>query len=93
MVALSGEEYYMSFIDIVMQFTMVMFLKKKSDILTLFKDYHTFIETQMGNKIKRLCSDNGREYVGDEFKIYCKSHSIQLEYMAPHSPHHNRIVE
>ena len=47
----------------------------------------------MGNKIKRLRSDNGGEYVNEEFKTYCKEHGIHVEYTAPHSPHQNGIAE
>ena len=50
-----------------------------------------FIETQMGNKIKHLRSDNRGEYVNEGFKTYCKEHSIHIEYTAPHLPH-NSIV-
>ena len=47
----------------------------------------------MGNKIKRLRSDNREEYVNEEFKTYCKEHSIYIEYTAPHSLHQNGITE
>ena len=91
--SLTGEEYYVSFIDVTTRFSLITFLKRKSDILTAFKDYHMFIETQTGNKIKRLRSDNGGEYVNEEFKTYCKEHGIHVEYTAPHSPHQNGIAE
>ena len=89
----SGKEYYVLFIDITMRFSLVTFLKQKSNVLTTFKDYHVFIETQMGNKIKHLRSDNRGEYVNEEFKTYCKEHSIHIEYTAPHLPHQNGIAE
>ena len=85
--SLTGEEYYVLFIDVATRFSLVTFLKRKSDVLAAFKDYRAFIETQMGNKIKRLRSDNGGEYVNEEFKTYCKEHGIHVEYTAPHSPH------
>ena len=91
--SLTGEEYYVLFIDITTRFSLVMFLKQKSDILVTFKNYHTFIKTQIGNKIKCLRSDNGGEYVNEEFKTYCREYSIHVEYTAPHSPHQNGITE
>ena len=91
--SLTGEEYYILFIDVAIRFSLIMFLKQKSDILAAFKNYHVFIETQMGNKIKCLRSDNGGEYINEEFKTYCKEHGIHIEYTAPHSPHQNRIAE
>ena len=91
--SLTGEEYYVSFIDVTMRFSLITFLKQKSDILTAFKDYCVFIKTQIGNKIKCLRSDNGGEYINEEFKTYCKEHSIYIEYTAPHLPHQNGITE
>ena len=91
--SLTGKEYYVLFIDVATRFTLIMFLKRKSDILTTFKDYHVFIETQTGNKIKCLRSDNGGEYVNEEFKTYCKEHGIHIEYTAPHLSHQNGITE
>ena len=82
--SLTGKEYYILFIDIATIFSLITFLKQKSDILTTFKDYYTFIKTQTGNKIKCLRSDNGGKYVNEEFKTYCKEHSIHVEYTAPH---------
>ena len=91
--SLTGEEYYVLFIDITTRFSLVMFLKQKSDILVTFKNYHTFIKTQIGNKIKHLRSDNGGEYINEEFKTYCKEHGINVEYTAPHLLHQNGIAK
>ena len=91
--SLTGEEYYVLFIDIATRFSLVTFLKQKSNVLTTFKDYRVFIETQMGNKIKCLRSDNRGEYINEEFKTYYKEHGIHVEYTAPHSPHQNGITE
>ena len=91
--SLTGKEYYVSFIDVATRFSLVTFLKQKSNVLATFKDYHVFIETQTGNKIKRLRSDNRGEYINEGFKTYCKEHGIHIEYTAPHSPHQNGIVE
>ena len=76
-----------------MKFSLIMFLKGKSDILAAFKDYCMFIKTQTGNKIKHLRSDNRGEYINEEFKTYCKEHGIHIEYTAPHLPHQNGIVK
>ena len=90
--SLTGEEYYISFIDVTTRFLLVTFLKQKSAVLTTFKDYCTFIKTQTGNKIKHLRSDNRGEYVNEEFMAYCREHSIYIECTAPHSLHQNRIM-
>ena len=91
--SLTGKEYYISFIDVATRFSLITFLKQKSNVLTTFKDYYMFIKTKMGNKIKHLRSDNGEEYVNEEVKTYCKEHGINIEYTAPHSLHQNGIVK
>jgi hypothetical protein len=46
----------------------VRFLKLKSESLSTLKDYETELRRQTpGAKIKKLCSDRGREYLSTEF--------------------------
>ena len=52
-----------------------------------------FIETQTGNKVKQLQTDNGGEYVNKDFKDFCASNGIIMENTAPYSPSQNGIVE
>ena len=41
----------------------MIFLKQKSDVLTTFKEWKTMIERQTRKQVKRLCIDNGLEFV------------------------------
>ena len=41
----------------------MIFLKQKSDVLTTFKEWKTMIERQTRKQVKRLCTDNGLEFV------------------------------
>ena len=62
------------------------FGQTKDKALKHFKSFKEFIEIDMGNKLKRLCSDNGGEYINKYFKDFCASHGIIMETMAPYSP-------
>src|SRR4051812_5941774 len=68
-------------------------MKNKLQVLQKFKYYKSFMETQKNKKLKILRTDNGGEYVSEDFKNYCKESGIRLQYMAPDSPAQNGISE
>jgi transposase InsO family protein len=90
---LSHKHYYYSFTDIRSRYSVVYFGNKKNDALEHFKTYKAFVETQTGKKIKRIRTDNGREYVNDEFRTFCNQNGIIAETTAPYSPSQNGIAE
>ena len=47
-------------------------IKKKSDVFEVFKVYKARVELDSGMKIKCLRTDNGGEYTGDEFDLFCR---------------------
>ena len=47
----------------------------------------------MGNPLKRLRTDNGRESISREFKEYCSKHGIRDEKTVPSTPQNNGVVE
>ena len=49
--------------------------------------------TQKNKKLKILRTDNGGEYISEDFKHYCREASIRLQYMELDSPVQNRILE
>ena len=50
------------------------------------------VERETGNPLKRLRTDNGREYISREFKEYCSKHRIKHEKKIPGTPQHNGVV-
>src|ERR1700678_907307 len=73
--------------------TMTYFLKQKSKAFEKFKLYRSFVETQTGNKIKKLRADVGREYLNKEIRNILLKNGIQQETTTPHSSAQNRIAE
>jgi transposase InsO family protein len=43
--------------------------------------------------LKALRSDNGGEYISNEFKDFCSKEGIQRELIAPHNPQQNGVTE
>src|SRR5271168_4656522 len=72
---------------------MTYFLKQKSKAFEKFKLYRSFVETQTGNKLKKLRADGGGEYLNKNFRNYLLENGIQQETTTPHSSAQNRIAE
>ena len=72
---------------------MTYFTKEKSEALTKFKQYKSFVETQTCWKLKKLRVNGGGEFMNKEFKKFLLDNGIQLEVTAPHSPSQNGIAE
>ena len=60
----------MTFIDGFSRYTWLYLLNHKSNVFTVFKDLYALIKNKFGNTIKVLRSDNGTEYVNQEFEHF-----------------------
>ena len=61
-------------------------MQKKDQTFTKFCEYKSLVEKESGKKIKALRSDNGGEYVSQEFKDFYAVEGIKRELKAPHYP-------
>jgi len=68
--ALSGVEYFVTFIDDHSRKTWIYFLKTKDEVFGRFKEFKALVENLTGKKIKVLPSNNGGEYVDKDFTIF-----------------------
>ncbi|XP_049301969.1 uncharacterized protein LOC105228281 isoform X1 [Bactrocera dorsalis] len=68
-------------------------LKSKSEVFATFKTYKEMSEKQTDKKIKILRSDNGREYLSDEFEKYLCEYGIRRQLIVPHTPLQNGVAE
>ena len=51
------------------------------------------VENETDLKIKTLQSNNGGEYIDNDFKRYCDENSIKMKKAVPGKPHQNRVPE
>jgi hypothetical protein len=58
----NSSHYLLSFIDDFSRKVWVYFLKEKSEVFKVFKEWKTLFENQTGKKIKRLRTNNGLEF-------------------------------
>lgn len=88
-----GAKYFATFIDDHSGWCLVYFLKKRDEILDAFKNFKNMMETETGQKIKALQTDNGTEYCSSRFNDFLKEHGIKRRLTVPHSPQQNGIAE
>lgn len=95
--SLGGARYAVMFTDDATRWRVIYPMKAKSDTLAMFKQYIKDIGVLMkGRKVKAvscLRSDNGGEYIGEEFMDYCKDQGILQNFTAPESASQNGVSE
>lgn len=83
----------MTFIDSCTGYTETTMLKNRSDVLEAFKNYKLKVEKQTGQRIKKLRTDNGREYLSNDFKNFLKSEGILHQLSVEYTPQQNGVAE
>ena len=72
---------------------MALFVEHKSDVFVVFKDLYALIKNKFGNTIKVLRSDNGTEYVNQEFEQFLVSSGIEHQTTCVNTPEQNGVAE
>ena len=91
--SIGGNAYFVTFIDDFSRCCAVYFLKRKSEVFSKFKEFEQRVHNDCDLHIGTLRSDNGGEYLSNEFKIYLKSKGIHHELTVPHCPEQNGVAE
>jgi transposase InsO family protein len=89
----SGCKYFLTFIDDFSRRTWVYFLKLKRKVFDKFLAYKALVEKQSGHQIQKLRTDNGGEYVNNNFTSYCTTQGIQMQHIVPYTPQQNGVAE
>lgn len=91
--SLGGPKYFVTFIGDFSRYTEVTMIQKRSQVLEAFKDYKKRIEKQTGKCVKKLRTDNGKEYTSNEFKNYLLSERINRQLTVEYTPQQNVVAE
>lgn len=91
--SLGGAKYFATFIDDYTGYIQVVMLKKRSEIFIAFKNYKKRVEKETGCFIKRIRTDNAKEYVSKEFKNYLEAEGIKKESSVEYTPQQNGVAE
>lgn len=107
--SVGGSLYFISFINDFLRWTVDYTMKRKYEALHCFKKYHSYANTHTGStlknlnvikhstsnglKLKSIRSDNGGEYISNEFKINLEEHGIQHQLKIAYTPQQNGVAE
>ena len=91
--SLGKSVYYVSFIDEFSRNTWIYFLRNKSEVFDIFKEFKALVENQTENKIKVLRTDNVGEFCKKEFEEFYKKCGIAWKKTNPYTPQQNRVAK
>ena len=66
---------------------------KKIETFSKFCEFKALVEKESRKQVKALWSDNGGEYISNEFKEFCRKEGIQRELIVPHNPQKNGVAK
>jgi transposase InsO family protein len=73
--------------------TWIYMMKHKSEVIKCFQDFHKMVNTQFSKKIQIIRSDNGTEYINNEFEAYLSEQGIVHQTTCPVTPARNGVAE
>ncbi|WVZ55981.1 hypothetical protein U9M48_006573 [Paspalum notatum var. saurae] len=91
--SLSGFKGFVTFIDCYTRMTWVYMLRGKHEVLRCFQDFHKLIANQFNAKVRILRTDNGKEYVNNDFEAYLSDNGIIHQTTCPNTPPQNGVAE
>ena len=91
--SINGYRYFVTFIDCCTRTTWVYVLRSKGDVFECFKDFHNLIMTQFNACVKIFWTDNGTEYVNNEFDEYLSNYGIIHQTTCPGTSEQNGLAE
>lgn len=91
--SLSGARYFLTFIDDFSRKTFVYFLKSKEEVFDKFKLFKNLVEKETDRKIKMIRSDNGGEYINNQFQEFLQQQGIRHQTTVPHCSPQNGVAE
>ncbi|CAN0840535.1 Retrovirus-related Pol polyprotein from transposon RE1 [Linum grandiflorum] len=88
-----GFRYFVLFVDHATRFTWVYFLRQKSDLLPIAREFIQMVSTQFGKQIKIIRSDPGGEFISNQLQELFKEKGILPQQSCPGVSQQNGLVE
>lgn len=88
--SISGHKYFLTLVDDFSRFTWLIFMNNKGETKRHLRNFVIFRETQFHKKLKCLRSDNGPEFLMNDFFL---SKGTIHQRSCVETPHQNGIVE
>jgi transposase InsO family protein len=91
--SVGGNLYCLVIVDDFSRYTWVFFLHDKSEVASIFKKFAKKAQNEFDCKIKKIRSDNGKEFDSTNIHEYCGEIGIKHEVSATYTPQQNGVVE
>ena len=85
--------WMMTFLDDFSGYGSITCLKKKLDADTAFRNWFAWAEKSSGNKLLKLRSDHGGEYMSSALRNILSENGIEHQMTVPHTPQQNGRAE
>jgi len=92
-VSIGGNKYGSVIVDDYSQYTWVFFLEDKTEIALIFKKFAKRVQNEFETTIKKIRSDNGKEFDNSQVEEYCDEVGIKHEFSSTYTPQQNGVVE
>jgi transposase InsO family protein len=92
--ASAGDNLYcLVIVDDFSRYSWVLFLHDKSEVASIFKKFAKKAQNKFDYKIKKIRSDNRKEFDNTNIHEYCDEIGIKHEISATYTPQQNGVVE
>jgi len=88
-----SHRYFVTFIDDFIQKTWMHFLKEKTEVFDMFKQFKNLVEKENGYFIKDIRTNRGGEFTSVKFNKFYEDHVIWHSLTAPYSCQQNGIAK
>jgi hypothetical protein len=92
-VSKGGYRYYIIFIDDHSSYTWIYFMKRRSEMISIYKSFARMIHTQFSTHIKIFHSDSSGEYLSDNFRRFLTSEGTLAQLSCPGAHAQNGVAE
>ncbi|GJS50531.1 retrovirus-related pol polyprotein from transposon TNT 1-94 [Tanacetum coccineum] len=92
-VSWSSNKYFVLFIDDYTRMCWVYFLSSKVLAFLIVKSFKKLVEVQSGSTLRILRTDNGGEYMSNEFEGFLRQQGVIHQVTDPYSPQQNGVFE
>uniref|UniRef100_A0A0A9X817 Retrovirus-related Pol polyprotein from transposon TNT 1-94 n=1 Tax=Lygus hesperus TaxID=30085 RepID=A0A0A9X817_LYGHE len=88
-----NKKWYLTCLDDYTHFAVSYLLEKKSEVFDFLKIYVEEVESKWNSRVHKIRCDHGGEYSSNEFKKWCETKGIQIDYTNVKEPQLNGRAE
>ncbi|KAG3115761.1 hypothetical protein PI125_g5246 [Phytophthora idaei] len=88
-----GAMYVLTLVDEFSRYLVTYFIKNKSDVASKLEEFKAFYQNQCEERLKRLLSDNGTEFVNKNVADICQRNGIVHQRSLPYNFQQNGVAK